>query len=643
MMGAFEGYGKRIIGWACTGLTVLFGVQLLRMLFSSLVGYLRDAQGIDALSLAPIALAIFAASFLAALLRRAAGTRRAIWISAGGVGLVRLLEQVSSSPSLDLILSAVGVALFLLYIPIGLGASRAKADGTTQWGYGFLLGMALDSGIHIAACTLDLSWRPGIIPLVIVALLVVALFVAVRATASEPSRDSGGEGSWSRCLPLLVFGPWLFLQLLVFQNTARVSALTGWATPAAGTLVVLGNVLGLAVGSVVTQAGRRRVILTVACGLLLVSSLSMPEPRGFMAVVMLLVGQVLSLVLGLVIFGGVGQGDSRPGLLRTTVSAGGGQILFVLITFLYYVAYDLPLGLRAQVLLPAAAIIVGIGAVAAGRGHSPQKSAVVELRPALAALVLLCGPLFLALTWRTPQALQPDPANSTVRVIDYNLHNGFNTSGRLDLEALAEIIEASDADVVGLQEVSRGWLIWGSADMLAWLSQRLDMEYVSGPTSDAQWGNAVLSRYPILRVETHPLPPDSLLIRRGYIIADIDVGQGSLRVINTHFHHVVGDSEIREVQSRALMEGWGGTSATVIVGDLNAPPESAEMVVLSGLGLVNVVAELVTPPVYTYPADEPSKQIDYIWTSPDLAYSDGEVLRTKASDHLPLVATITLP
>ena len=114
---ASDGFRQQVRGWAATSLTVLFGLQLLRMLFSGLVGYLRDAQGLEALSLAPIALGVFATSFLAGLLRRTAGARRAIWITAGGVGLARLAEQISSSPALDLVLSATGVALFLLFIP----------------------------------------------------------------------------------------------------------------------------------------------------------------------------------------------------------------------------------------------------------------------------------------------------------------------------------------------------------------------------------------------------------------------------------------------------------------------------------------------------------------------------------------------
>lgn len=649
MESAFGGFRRQVHSWAVTGLTVLFGLQLLRVLFSSLVGYLRDAQNIEALNLAPVALGIFAVSFLAGPLRRVAGARLAIWITAGGVGAVRLIEQVSSSPALDLVLSAAGVMLFLLFVPNVLGIARTTPslsrgnDGTIRLGFAFVLGVAADAAIQIAARTLDLSWQPGITPVAIIALLATALFVALHSSAAEIDPQAASDASWKRSLALIALGPWLFLQLLVYQNVARVSALTGWTVPAAGVLVVLGNALGLAAAARVTRSGLRTTGPAILGGLLLVGTLVHSEPSGLLAALLLVAGQVLSLVLAIMLFAGLGQDVTRAGLGRTAVTNGVGHMLFVLITFLYYVAYDIALGFRAQVLLPVAALVMGIGTVIASHGPSGPDRGQGNYQPAVAGLLLLIAPLALALTWHTPQAIAPDPANVTIRVMDYNVHNGFNTAGRLDMEALAEIIEASGADVVGLQEISRGWLIWGGVDMLAWLSQRLDMPYISGPTSDAQWGNAILSRYPILSAETFSLPPDSLLLRRGYIVARIDVGHGNLTLIDTHFAHRSKDREARELQAAELARAWDGAPATIIVGDMNATPDSDAMQILSGAGLVNVAAEIGTPPVYTSPAENPRRQIDYIWASPDLRFSDLEIPQTTASDHLPIVATIILP
>ena len=314
---AFDGFRQQVRGWAATSLTVLFGLQLLRMLFSSLVGYLRDAQGLEALSLAPIALGVFATSFLAGLLRRMAGARRAIWITAGGVGLARLAEQISSSPALDLVLSAIGTALFLLFIPNALGVARTKSAGARRLGFAFLLGVATDTAIQVMGRTLDLSWQPGIIPVAMLALLAIGLFVALRASSAEIVPQAVSDATWGRSLALLALGPWLFLQLLVYQNIARVSALTGWETPAAGALVVLGNALGLAVAAWATRPGQKTAGLAVLSGLLLMGSLLFPEPHGVLAALLLVTGQVLSLALAMMLFAGLGRNVTQAGLLRT--------------------------------------------------------------------------------------------------------------------------------------------------------------------------------------------------------------------------------------------------------------------------------------------------------------------------------------
>jgi endonuclease/exonuclease/phosphatase family metal-dependent hydrolase len=629
--------------WAVPCLTTMFGLQFIRLLVANLTGYVRDAQGVDAINLAPVALGIFATAFLAGLLRRVAGGRGAVLITAGVVAVIRLVEQFSVSPPLDLTLSAAGTILFLLFLPNGLGNARgASSGGTLRFGIGVMLGAALDTAIHIGACTLDLSWHPGVLPIVLVLLLAGCLLAALRSYATSTEREPGGATGWTGALPLIALGPWILLQLLVFQNVARVSALTGWETPAAGALVLNNTAIGLA-AAIWYVRRRLPTLATAVAGLLFLGTLIVTEPTGIAAGLLMLAGQVLSSVLAVTIFAATDDTPGQPRLARTSIAWGLAQILFVLLVFLYYVAYDIELGFRAQVLLPVAACLVGMGAVAAARRPLAPTPDGSSYWPALATAVLTLVPLALSLTWDHPGFITPNPGNTRVRVIDYNLHNGFNAEGRLDLEALARVIEDSGADVVGLQEVSRGWLIWGGADMLTWLSQRLDMPYVTGPTSDAQWGNAVLSRYPIVSSETHPLPPESLLIRRGYIKVEIDIGGGTLTLFDTHFDHRGSTDEPREMQAAVLVDAWNSSPATIMVGDMNAEPDTTAMLTLSGAGLSNVAGEICTPPVLTSSADNPHHQIDYIWVSPDLEYSDCQVIQTTASDHFPVVATIHLP
>lgn len=256
--------------------------------------------------------------------------------------------------------------------------------------------------------------------------------------------------------------------------------------------------------------------------------------------------------------------------------------------------------------------------------------------------LLILVPLSLQLVWKSPEYTQPDPKNQTLKVLTYNLHDGFNTDGRLDLETLAKIIESSSADVVGLQEVSRGWLIWGGVDMLTWLSQRLNMPYVSGPTADPQWGNAILSRYPLKNIQLKQLPTDDLLIQRGFIQADIDVGSGKLNLIVTHFYHLDEKPEIRVLQSEEIIRNIQPDKPTILVGDLNATPDAQEMRILENSGMVDLASVLGNPPTYTYYSAAPYEQIDYIWISNGLKADHFNITNTTASDHFPVFSNISM-
>jgi endonuclease/exonuclease/phosphatase family metal-dependent hydrolase len=95
--------------------------------------------------------------------------------------------------------------------------------------------------------------------------------------------------------------------------------------------------------------------------------------------------------------------------------------------------------------------------------------------PAVLGLALIGVPAM-----QRPMVAAVEPARGCpVRVLSYNVHLGYgDDTGWMDLEGLAREIEATGAEVVGLQEVARGWYASGSADVLAWLVRRLRIPYV---------------------------------------------------------------------------------------------------------------------------------------------------------------------
>lgn len=256
----------------------------------------------------------------------------------------------------------------------------------------------------------------------------------------------------------------------------------------------------------------------------------------------------------------------------------------------------------------------------------------------------------------TAEAAPPGP---DLRAITYNIHHGEGADDRLDLERIAAVLRAQDADVVGLQEVDRHWSARSEfADQAAELAEALDMEVVYGANLDLdptaagqprrQYGTAILSRHRILESENTPLPSRYGSEQRGLLEALLDVEGQPVRIYNTHLQHNSPDEprgrEQRVLQiERVLAEIDEEREPHVLMGDVNAEPRDPEFAQLAdrftdawsrgqGTGA-------------TIPSSGPNRRIDYVLTSRDIAVASARVPTTEplASDHLPVVADLRLP
>jgi len=106
-----------------------------------------------------LAVIVFAAPFFAGMMQRGL-KQRALLITGGGVAALRLIEQLNPSPALDVALTSIGTALFLLFIPLGYEWLRAR-DLDRHFAPALLLGLSVDTAIKGAFGTVDLSWLPG--------------------------------------------------------------------------------------------------------------------------------------------------------------------------------------------------------------------------------------------------------------------------------------------------------------------------------------------------------------------------------------------------------------------------------------------------------------------------------------------------
>jgi endonuclease/exonuclease/phosphatase family metal-dependent hydrolase len=619
-------------------LTTMFGLQLLRVLLPSFVWYLGDAVGIAYTTLGLVALGTFLFSFAAAPVYRWLGLRRALMFAFVGVGLTRLLEQFSASAAFDLIFAISGTILFTFFIPFYLAYVRIQGvPAPRKFGRGFLLGFVFDTTLHGSFHTLDLSWQSQPLASIILVLAVaVQLWLTMRLPVVE---GDATETTFGGSLSLAAIGPFVFVTEVIFQNVARATTLTGFPMPLAFAFIILVNAVGIAAALTPIVAERATWFAVIVATGFLAFLTSRPDPQPGTADLMFFFGNLVIFPFITIVFAGLGTREEiNKGITRTSIANGIGWFLFVLLALIYYISYNIDVGIPNSWLPPFAVIVIGLGVLAALR-KMPNHPAAPSATSATIAFALIVVPIIILANWREPQTITGK--GFPVRVMTYNLHNGFNTDGRLDPEALAKTIEQAKPDVIGLQEVERGWYIDASVDLLMWLSRRLNMPYVYGPTADPVWGNAILSKYPIKNWGNEKLPPRDLLLKRGFLWAIIDLGGGEeIFFIATHYHHVEEDTAIRQQQSPVITQFWNKRAHTIFMGDLNAEPDAKEIGMLRDAGLQDAFATIGSGNGFTWPADKPNQRIDYIWFSPDLKVSNLQIPPSTASDHLGIAVTV---
>lgn len=630
-------------------LTVLFGMQTFRVLLPSLNWVLGHRMGWGAEELGVVGLVVFLTAFIAVPLFRLMSGYLIIVVTAGGLGLFRFLLQIWwGEPLFNLILAMVGTSLFVIFLPTYLEtARRHRVHDIPHFAFGLLLGLTLDTTLYGVFGTYDISWQTGLLPILVTLLLVLIQWIGLASIlkgSADAAASTGTAGNIStlRSFTWLAIGPFLFLQLEIFQNIAKLTTSTGWIPPVLYGWTVLAHLAGLGAVAFFFSKIRRSIwpwALGSGLGLIIVLILPYYQAASLTAM-LLLAGQVLlSILIAVIIIGVIGDPEkvARTSIL---VSNGIGMILFLVLIFGYYAVYDINLPYSNIILEPIAAGIIALCAL--GASIAPRQKIYVSHRAwalSLATLLLLIFPLLTLITWRTPTADTGE--GLPVRIMTYNIHNGFNTGGYLGMEAIAQVIEKNKADIIVVQEVSRGWVINGRLDMLTWLSQRLQMPYVFGPATGPLWGNAIMSRYPIMEYTYHELPPRDQPLLRSFMAATINVGNGTrLHIIATHLHHIKEDTDIRQLQAKTVLDFWGNTAHTVLLGDLNADPDDLEMEMLQQGGFVDAAVAAGGSPAYTAPSDNPDRRIDYIWISFDLRVSSVLVPISKASDHLPVIAVI---
>lgn len=221
-------------------------------------------------------------------------------------------------------------------------------------------------------------------------------------------------------------------------------------------------------------------------------------------------------------------------------------------------------------------------------------------------------------------------------IATYNIHGAVGCDGKFNPGRVAAVLQEINADIIALQEVPLGGT--RTPNVLNLLQEATGFVAAEGPACDRperRYGNAVLTRYPILSLRSID-PSFGSREPRGALDADVNCHGHLLRVVATHLG--LRPAERRD-QIRRLLQVFDTEEMPVILlGDIN------EWFVW-GRSLRWLVSHFqAVPAPKTFPSRHPLFALDRIWIRPRHRLVHVEVHATPlariASDHLPLVAHI---
>lgn len=267
-----------------------------------------------------------------------------------------------------------------------------------------------------------------------------------------------------------------------------------------------------------------------------------------------------------------------------------------------------------------------------------------------------------------------DAPHSSVRVLTYNIQWGMGADGVRDLDRVVAQLRRIDADIALLSEVDVNWRRSGNVNQPNYISEQADFPYhyygvalntwASGNTRSSQYGNLLLSRFPIVSARTVPLPTPVGRESRSAIVAEIDVDGVPWIVIGTHLglngaERLQQVTRLRELAAEATRTAAATTYGNgivprppvIIMGDFNARPDAPELKRLLDhddeptVHLIDTYAVAGTEAGYTFPFPDPYARIDYVFVSRSLADAvvNAQALPWPGSDHLPVTVDIARP
>ena len=225
-----------------------------------------------------------------------------------------------------------------------------------------------------------------------------------------------------------------------------------------------------------------------------------------------------------------------------------------------------------------------------------------------------------------------------------------NEDLKRNIITIARLIKSADADVVALQEVD-GPSNWsGNFDHLELLAREANYPWYYRANHAESWlfsyGTAILSRLPVQEIMQYTFDPSPPTFNKGFLLATVNWARNSeneddvaIDIASVHLdfsRHRVREKQIAEL-SAALRDR---KNPLILAGDFNSDWFAEESTVRRLAEETEMSAyRPMTRDLPTYKSDH---RYDWILISSELAYVSYQVLPDPVSDHLAIVAEISM-
>ena len=256
------------------------------------------------------------------------------------------------------------------------------------------------------------------------------------------------------------------------------------------------------------------------------------------------------------------------------------------------------------------------------------------------------------------EALAMAAKTFSLKVLTVNIHKGFTFFNRkFILPELRAAVRKVGADVVFLQEVSGSHTEHGNkfehytdTPQYEFLADSIWPEFAYGRNAvydQGDHGNAVMSKFPIVRFENHDVSisgPE----RRGLLHCELSIPGQSVNLHTICVHLSLTETHRTQQMDKLcnLIAAQVPPQAPLVVaGDFNDWRHRAKTQLAEGAGLHEVFVHANGHPARTFPARKPLLRLDRIYVRNAIGHKP-VVLPHKPwshlSDHAPLAADIEL-